>query len=344
MSCSAGRRDSLGKPRNYQIPLPFPGDQRFSLSGGPGIDSSSVAMINEMVHFAAVLRRVSKELYHDAKGLTLLQKSAIAKELDGLLDDWKARLPDWLDFGKLSFRGEEWAAKQKLVLHIRYLNARILIHRLFLAAPTSEGQLQRSSHVEICLDAARETIRVLYDAYAHRYYFRTWWYNSTYTLYAGMIILYVVMLGHTAVCSDDLLDDVRKAQDILVSMEEAPVARRSADLIREGIEVAQTCVQYRQNTAAVPEVVHSHRHDEEHQAQMHLVDVTVDTETNVPPTLFSYNGYRADSETLLASLIDPNLLQGFTTGTDNMSGLDVSGFSFDNFLENGLDADLMAML
>lgn len=339
MSCSSGRRDSLGKPRNYQIPLPLIRDENISVLDTPELEDSSVAIVNEMVHFAAIVRRVSKELYHDSKGLTLLQKSAVAKELDGLLGDWKARLYKWLDFGEISFRGEEWAAKQKLVLHIRYLNARILIHRPFLAAPMAGGQRQMSTHVELCLDAARETIRILYDAYAHRHYFRTWWYNSTYTLYAGMIVLYVIMLGHTAVCSKDLLIDVIKARDVLQLMEDAPVARRSADLIREVLEVAQAYVQNRQDTSTLPEENRPDQDDYEPQAQVEVNNMTPNTESNISRTLFSYTGHGQDPGPLLASLIDPNLLQDFTAGTNIVSGLDISDFSFDSFYGDGPDTD-----
>ncbi|KAH7074057.1 fungal-specific transcription factor domain-containing protein [Paraphoma chrysanthemicola] len=328
MSCSSGRKDSLGKPHNYHIPLPLIEDQKSTSPVPPETENRSVAMTNEMVHFAAVLRRVSKELYHNSKGLTLSQKYTVSHELDLLLDDWKARLPEWLDFERVSFREEEWSGKQKLVLHLRYLNAKILIHRPFLAASPSRAELQTSRHVALCLDAARETTRVLYDAYAHRHYFRTWWYNSTYTLYAGMIVLYVIMLGQTAVPSSVLLNDVVKAQDILQSMEEAPVARRSADLLREGFEVAQTCIQHRQNPSGLPET-----NRDRLQPRLDTEDMTVDTENNISSALFSWNVPGSDSGPLLASIIDPNLLQDFTAGINTMPDLDLSTFPFDGFFD-----------
>jgi hypothetical protein len=346
MSCSSGRRDSLGKPRNYQIQLPRIKAQNTGVTNSaPELENSSVSMINEMVHYAAVLRRISKELYHDSKGLTLLQKSAVAKELDTLLDDWKSRLPDYLDFSRVSFREEEWAAKQKLVLHLRYLNARILVHRPFLAAPMSRAKAQMSSHVDLCLDAARDTIRVIYDAYANRHYFRTWWYNSTYTLYAGMIVLYVVMLDHTAVSSNELLDDVIKARDILQSMEEAIVARRSANLIREGLEVARACVQYRQNLSAQPDGTRPDQDFDGSQGQVDLNNITFNAGTDFSRTLFSNAVPSQDPGPLLASLIDPNLLQDFTAGDNNMlAGLEFSGFPFDDLYRDGLDVDLTSIL
>lgn len=342
MSCSSGRRDSLGKPRNYQIPLPYIIDQNASAAPDMAeVENHSVSMINEMVHLAAVLRRISKQIYHDSKGLTMLQKSSVAMELDALLDDWKARLPEWLDLSKVSFREEKWASKQKLVLQLRYLNARILLHRPFLATSVNKGQLQTSRHVELCLNAARESIGILYDSYATRHYFRTWWYNSTYTLYAGMIVLYVVMLGNTVVPSSTLINDVIKSRDILQSMEEATVARRSADLIREGLEVAQVCVQHRQNYSAEPEGTCLNPTDNGSQGQANSND---NVENDISWTFLSHTLSGQDPGTLLGSLIDPNVLQDFTAGNNNMPGLDFSTFPVDGSYSKGLGNDLASII
>lgn len=148
-----------------------------------------MAMINEMVKFAIVLRKTSKEIYHDSKGLTLREKSARALELDEELITWKGNLPYWLNLDTVSFREQEWASKQKLVLQLSmqqlrpcrsianikgYLNARILLHRPFLASLASQNFAHLEANIEPCLDAARKTIEILYESYAHRLYFRTW--------------------------------------------------------------------------------------------------------------------------------------------------------------------------
>ncbi|KAF5251761.1 hypothetical protein FANTH_3371 [Fusarium anthophilum] len=327
MSCSAGRRDSLGKPRNYQIDMPHIRGQNFAISSQPDLENCSAAMINEMVHFAAVLRRISKELYYDSKGLTLLQKSAVAKELDRLLDDWKDKLPAYLDFTAVSFREQEWAAKQKLVLHLRYLNARIVLHRPFLEQPMLTANM--STHAELCLDAARKTICVMYDAYANRHYFRTWWYNSTYTLYAGMIVLYIIMLGPTAVPSEDLLADAVKAHDILQSMEEATVARRSASLIQEGLEVARACVQRQQS-----------RPDGD--TEQPFFDGTQGDLNSIADQFSS--AVSGQDHALLASIIDPNLLRDFMAADQDALGLGFEMPSLDGLYGEALDIDTMSMM
>lgn len=343
MSCSAGRRDSLGKPRNYQIGLPRIVSQSPSNPDDPELEDCSVAMVNEMVHFAAILRRISKELYYDSKGLTLLQKSAVAGELDTLLDDWKARLPEYLDFGRVSFREEEWAAKQKLVLHLRYLHAKLVLHRPFMEPPISRTEAQILKHIEACLDAARDTIRVMYDAYTNRHYFRTWWYNSTYTLYAGMVVLCIVMLGQSAASSKELLDDVIKAHDILQSMEEATVARRSANLMWEGLEVARPWVQGQQIQSARPEQTQpGHEHDERLD-QFDLSNIASQVGSDLSKTLFSHAAPGQDCA-LLAAIADPNLLQDFTATYNDVSSHEFPMLSFENLYGDTLNVDPASMM
>ncbi len=75
-------------------------------------------MINEMVYFSVVLRRASKEIYHDCKGLSIQEKSSIALELDAQLETWRSNLPEWLNLDMKSCREEEWASKQRLALRM----------------------------------------------------------------------------------------------------------------------------------------------------------------------------------------------------------------------------------
>ena len=215
----------------------------------PEEEIHTVAMINEMVHLAVILRRISKEIYHNPKGFTMPQRSDIALGIDALLEQWKNNLPEWLRFDHISLRESESAAKQKVVLQLRYLNTRAILHRPFLAGLVDDSGPNKQTHVSLCLAAARETIFLLHESYKTRHYFRTWWYNSTYALYAGMIVLYVMMFGQCDVPHDDLEKDIIQSQNVLRSMEEASVARRSADLMTEVLDVARSYTQ--QGSSAV---------------------------------------------------------------------------------------------
>lgn len=276
-------------------------------------------MITVMVDFAAVLRRISKEIYHSSKDTTISQKSSIALIIDNLLDEWKLKLPSWHNFDAVNFREAEWAAKQKLVLHLRYLNARVILHRPFLSDPVAFALPERQKHVDLCLNAARKTIQVIYDSYANRHYFRTWWYNSTYTLYAGMIVLYVIMLGNSTIPNDVLLEDVKKSRDILRSMEEASVARRSADLLSEVLDVAMAYTQQKQNNASASDVSSVRRAEDapENPVYQPISSLTVD---------FAQPDFIQDPEAFMASLIDPNILQEFTTDSNDWVGLEFPSF------------------
>ncbi|KAI5208356.1 hypothetical protein E4T38_02928 [Aureobasidium subglaciale] len=312
-ACKAARRTwCLGKPRKYPIPLPRIKSLDIDAStDAPDLEGRSISMINVMVDFAVVLRRISKEIYHCQRDTTISEKSSSALHLDTLLDEWKRNLPPWHNFDAVSFREPEWAAKQKLVLQLRYLNARVILHRPFMSDTAAHELPTRDKHIGLCLDAARNTIQVLYDSYANKHYFRTWWYNSTYTLYAGMILLYIVMLGNDTMTHDSLLEDVKKSRDILRSMEEASVARRSADLLSEVLEVATAYMHLKQGQGTHQPGVNPNENNFDG-LQQEISSVNDNAQID----------FAQDPEAFMASLIDPNILQDFTTDFGDWTDLD----------------------
>lgn len=77
------------------------------------------------------------------------------------------------------------------------------------------------------------------------------WYNTTYALYATMILLHLTLSNVPDLPDDgELITDVEKSLDIFASMNNLLVARRCAEMIREVLDVARTCVARRhwQNT------------------------------------------------------------------------------------------------
>lgn len=61
-----------------------------------------------------------------------------------------------------------------LIIEAGFWYARIILHRQFLVASAVQGLEPFSVHVELCLDASRQTIHLLYNTYLQQYYFRTW--------------------------------------------------------------------------------------------------------------------------------------------------------------------------
>lgn len=188
----------------------------------------------------------------------------------------------------LTYRSKETRNHLLTVRRTGFYNARILIHRPFLVASTSTSTSSSSSstidgiylqHIPICLVAARANIQMQYESFLHKLYVRTWfvpyillrnltyyllsiltliltpkrWYNTTYALYATMILLHLLLSGSSTtsnaattptldVPEDDLVKDVEKTLDIVTSMNNLLAARRCAELIREVLDVAKTCL------------------------------------------------------------------------------------------------------
>ncbi|KAG9823017.1 hypothetical protein KCU77_g15761, partial [Aureobasidium melanogenum] len=135
-----------------------------------------------------------------------------------------------------------------------------------------------------------------------------------------MIVLYVIMLGHSTEADDVLLDDVRKSRDILRSMEEASVARRSADLLTEVLEVATAYTHQKKDTRTQTSAITP------------ASDICNDQTRQGPsglPNEISSTGFVQHPEAFMASLIDPNILQDFTTDSN-----DWACFGFSSTMED----------
>lgn len=185
------------------------------------------------------------------------------------------------------------------------------------------------AHTAACLDGARKTIDLLYQAYTHRHYFRTWYYNSTYTLYASMLVLYAILINYQPVSRVDLIHDVEKSLEILRAIEHITVAKRCAFLIREVLEVAE-----RQQKS--DEAVNSQKD----KGRDVMDETTYDgddrssgdnwaqglLQSATPHLMYTHNGFgdlpvRRDfneptdtsRNNLLASLMDPVVLEDFAT-------------------------------
>jgi len=151
-----------------------------------------------------------------------------------------------------------------------------------------------------------------------------------------MIVLYIVLLDSTKISGEDLLCDVRKSRDILLSMEEASVARRSAELMSEVLEVAKTVISQRRGLDDTVEESRmnsgqSSGFEEQTESQTCYV-----ADEDISRTLFSHSVPGQNREELLATLIDPTVLEDFAAGNNNPSGLDLSAYSMDGFMEGSI--------
>lgn len=100
--------------------------------------------------------------------------------------------------------------------------------------------------MEFCLPAAQDTINLLHDAYPHRYYFQSWWYNAKYMIYACLIVLYALLLDFSNERRNWLIKDVHRAIRILNTAKEFKVAKRYSGLVEEILNVTKQYMDNRQ--------------------------------------------------------------------------------------------------
>jgi len=231
----------------------------------------------------------------------------------------------------------------------------MFIHRPFLSF--SSYTTITTKHITTCLSTARTQIDILYSAFTHRHYLRTWWYNATHTLYASVIILCVLLLDDFKIMSTievtkaELTKDIQKALQIIRAMEAMPVATRYADLLVEMLAVVSKGTvdddesglaenlqcNVNHNHGATGNVVMKGRFSgvNEPSSQAHRQEgITVSDDQN--------SGLARDG--LLASLINTNSFEDFGMGSDNlmfgnMEGWNVAGNIFSDFNFTGENAD-----
>ncbi|KAJ5925646.1 hypothetical protein N7454_008285, partial [Penicillium verhagenii] len=228
MSFSVGRPDTLGMDEYHNRAM-------------PPRDDSEYAIIPWMADFAQIVRRVSVQIYHSR--ITLQEKLQLGLQIEMEMDRWLARLPEKLrpDIGthrppRSALRDPKWARRQRLVLGIRYYNVKMLLFRPFLSHFTRKLRHPPSELEETigkCLDAAMKTIEVIHDIYRVHEFFRCWWYNTTYVMFATSTLL--LPMSKLGMCEETmpLLRSVEMGVEILEAMEESVVARKSVEIIRQ---------------------------------------------------------------------------------------------------------------
>lgn len=79
-----------------------------------------------------------------------------------------------------------------------------------------------------------------------------------------MILLHLILSNFSGLPDDELLEDVEKSLEIFSSMDNIIVARRCAEMIREVLEVARTCLARRQRSGenSYQSKPHSHLQDQ----------------------------------------------------------------------------------
>jgi hypothetical protein len=143
-----------------------------------------------------------------------------------------------------------------------------------------------------------------------------------------MIVLYIIMFGHTTVSYEMLVDDVKKSQDVLQSMEESSVAGRSADLMSEVLGMAQAKLQQEQSVAPCGLSTFPEENDDTRQ-QAHEMSLNDDDFSRL---LFQNKDLGQEPGALFASITDLDMLQDFTCMTEGFPDMEEIVFpTMENF-------------
>ena len=134
---------------------------------------------------------------------------------------------------------------EEIVLELRFYHLRLLIHQPFLAA-TDESQSRYGEHINKCVTAATATIHHLHETFLHRHYFRSWWYNSTYALFATMVLLYYIFKNPLNDKVSTACVDVEMSIEVFTAMGHHRVAKRCLELVTEVYELAKKTIREQQ--------------------------------------------------------------------------------------------------
>ena len=141
-------------------------------------------------------------------------------------------------------------------------------------------------HVEKGVSAASSTIHHLHETFLHRHYFRSWWYNSTYALFASMILLYYILKNPKNDNVPSVSADIELSIEVFNAMGHHRVAKRCLELVSEVFELAKRAIR----------------------------------EAQAGPIVQSSLPSNEDSSEFFANLIDPFLLEGYAFNDTKIDG------------------------
>lgn len=246
MSFAMGRPDTLGADLYHNQRYPLIRD--VDVGEPDQLEPPHCAIIKSMVDFSRIIRQVCLGVYLTEFNLDRTLDTAI--QLEQTLNHWILALPEdirprlYVDMipSLQDARAPRWVKRQRLVLTIRYHNLRILMFGTLLLRSTKEERMAvpaSQEGIQKCLDSAKRTVEIIYETLQHNDFFRTWFYNTTYTVFAASIILVYLTREASKDASQPLHRLVGMAIDILELMNESVVAQEAAKMLRRAKEAVE---------------------------------------------------------------------------------------------------------
>ena len=260
-SFALGRPDSLGPDEYHTQSIPIASEGE-SLSG-PHILQNFPCMIE----LARITRKVALDLY--TQRWEIGEKLHRAKLLDAELEHWHEQLPPHLrseyqigfDESLKPRNAASFITKQLVVLKLRYLNLRMVIHAVFMTHEESTrsdgGTCLRSCQCQ-CMRAAEDTIDLMHQTFRHENFLQTWWYNATYALFAISILLAAIFhrLPRTQQGLEGHFLHIDRAIEVLQAMDDCVFVRKAIPMIKRTLarakEVVQPATTTQQSSLAPP--------------------------------------------------------------------------------------------
>ena len=228
MSFARGRPDSLG--------LDVYHDQAM-----PPLDDSEHSILNTMVDFARIIRRVSIFAY--ASSQMVGERLDEAEEIDNDIDAWAEALPRIVspliadeEQAPRTSKSPAWLMTQRHALKLRYLNVKIVLYRhlvVYAAAKCDSTTPRFHGAVEKSVAAARNTIQSIYQRHCNTPYLRTWLYDVTYILYAASTLLWYTDRFAAAKEKTELQELIDMSVEVLNSMKRHVLAGKAATILQQ---------------------------------------------------------------------------------------------------------------
>jgi Fungal specific transcription factor domain len=242
LCCASGRPDGLPRQEHIMVDLPHLQEEL-----------PEVSMINVMVEYGRIARQVLGMIYLQRR--TLQEKLGSAREFDAALCNWRESLattlycgpqleqPDYVERqSSIPFHIGSVRLLVEIVLELRFHHLRLLIHQPVLIIPLERSELYRW-HIDNCLSSASSTVHHLHRAFKERQWFRSWWYNSTYCLFACMVLLYSILRKPLHQSIATVCHDVEMGLEVLQAMGSHRVVKRCYELVSEVYELAKKVIQ-----------------------------------------------------------------------------------------------------
>ncbi|KAH8892187.1 hypothetical protein GQ53DRAFT_841035 [Thozetella sp. PMI_491] len=267
-TCSMTYGRPLSIPNsNIQLDLPLDAEfEDFGQGGEPlattpsSIQRSTVVLYTQSIKLYRILGDIIEQVYQnntecDATAMSSSDVILRVLSIEKKLDMWKLGLAPNLQVNTQNELFELGVAsipsRLNAVVTLRYLNARILLHRPILERfldhdrskigdPTDWAFLRRfgQGSLEVCIEAAAEMIDIIYSFSEIRHHLMTTWWFTIYYIFSSALVLFGGMI---ALAENELVLPKYQHQTLLDSLRKA---LRSLDKIGNGTHIAVRCQKY----------------------------------------------------------------------------------------------------